>query len=310
MTIEQQRIQQLIKQDSNDSDQIEAYYDNAMSFISRHLELFYAHYSNETGITVSEAMQSVNSWDLKEWQAAIDELDVSHWLPEAQRRAQVLADNAGLNLGSMITSIASLGILWMINKQLRFTDQKMDDFSQDEQLFLRQQKHEHVKISQTVAKPKKIGKKPKRTNPKVKYGKPMISDRLWVQSDKLIDDVRSKLFNHFIHGDSIDDLRPMLIKHINPKLIDPNKSLADRIRQMNNIVETLLRSESQMMMADLDKASYKKNRIKYVNWATEPGVCGICAAIADDGPYLLEDAPMPVMDSHPRCRCRLVPYKE
>lgn len=281
-----------------------------MAFISRHLELFYSHYADEHGLTVSEAMRNVGSWDLNQWQIAIDELNVDHWLPEAQRRAKVIGDNAGLNLGSLITSIAALGVLWMINNQLRFTNEKMDDFEESEKQFLKQQKHAHKKIAKTVAKPKKLGKKLERTTPKVKYGKPMISDRIWLQSDKLIDDVRSRLLNHFIHGDSIDDLRPMLIKHINPQLVNPNKNLADRIRQMNNVVETLLRSESQMMMANLDKESYKRSGVKYVDWATEPGVCGICAAIADDGPYVLEKAPMPVMDSHPRCRCRLVPYEE
>jgi hypothetical protein len=52
----------------------------------------------------------------------------------------------------------------------------------------------------------------------------------------------------------------------------------------------------------------KTGVVKRTNWQTSnaPGVCEDCEAFAEGGPYDLADTPVPVLDSHPRCRCVLV----
>lgn len=323
---EQRRISQLTRQDNQQDKQLDAYYDQAMAYIREHLMAFYDHYSNENQITTAQAVQKVDSWGLQQWKKAVDDLDVSNWLPESKQRAEVLGNYAGFNNANLTSAIAGLAVIAMIDKHVTLVTNHIDNTVQDELDLLdnafpntiKQQKvpktgskspqnHEKTLSTRKIAKKARLSALKYATSNYAKSGLPDVSDRLWLDGDKLVDDVRSKLLNHFLRGGDLDGLNDILIHHENKSQFKPDKSIADRIAQFNSISERLLRTESAMMLDYIDDYSYKQNDIKYVNWVTEPGACKLCLSLEVGSPYPIDEAPRRVIDSHPNCRCGKVP---
>lgn len=52
------------------------------------------------------------------------------------------------------------------------------------------------------------------------------------------------------------------------------------------------------------------NGIEQYDWSTagDDSVCAICAGHRDGGPYAIGQGPLPMTDSHPLCRCSVIPY--
>lgn len=73
--------------------------------------------------------------------------------------------------------------------------------------------------------------------------------------------------------------------------------------------ERLARSEIGMAQARGKEAMYREAGIDRVDYMTarDELVSDICQHLEAAGPYDLEDAPLPVVDSHPLCRCTWAP---
>src|SRR5690606_8606567 len=73
--------------------------------------------------------------------------------------------------------------------------------------------------------------------------------------------------------------------------------------------ERLARSEIAMAQSDGSLALYEQQGITLVDYSTaeDEAVSTICRELAAAGPYTLDKAPVPVRDSHPNCRCAIVP---
>lgn len=134
----------------------------------------------------------------------------------------------------------------------------------------------------------------------------MLSDSIWIDGDRLIDDVRAELFKCYQTGKSLEDLRQKLIRQVKPT---PGTNIADRMAQAESKVDRLIRSESAKMIDEIDTAAYKEAGVEYVNWIIEPGACSKCVSLKESGPYPIDKAPALVIDSHPNCRCAKVPIK-
>lgn len=290
-----------------------------MAYIREHLVAFYDHYAIENQLTTAQVVQKVDSWGLQQWKNAVDDLDVSNWLPESKQRAEVLGNYAGFNNANLMSAIAGLAVIAMIDKHVTLVTGHIDNTVQDELDLMDnafpdsiKQQNKPKTSSKTTQNHKKTGSTSKMTKKArlsalkyatsnyAKSGLPDVSDRLWLDGDKLIDDVRSQLMNHFLRGGDLDGLNDILTQHA-------NKGIADRIAKFNSVSERLLRSESAMMLDYIDRYYYKQNNIKYVNWVTEPGACKLCLSLAAGSPYLLDEAPRLVIDSHPNCRCGKTP---
>lgn len=297
-----------------------------MAYIREHLVAFYDHYSNENQITTTQAVQKIDSWGLQQWKNAVDDLDVSNWLPESKQRAEVLGNYAGFNNANLMSAIAGLAVIAMIDKHVTLVTNHIDNTVQDELDLLdnafpnsiKQQKtpktggkqaqnHKKTVSTSKTAKNARLSALKYATSNYAKSGLPDVSDRLWLDGDKLVDDVRSKLLNHFLRGGDLDGLNDILVHHENENQFRPDKSIADRIAQFNSISERLLRTESAMMLDYIDDYYYRENGIKWVNWVTEPGACELCLSLEAGSPYMLDVAPRRVIDSHPNCRCGKVP---
>lgn len=302
---EQNRILELTRQDNDTSEKLDTYYDQAMLFISNHLTAFYEHYAIENSVSTVQATQTIDSWGLKQWTNAIDELDTDDWLDDTKERAKAVGGYAGLNVGNLMSSVALLAIISLINKSIILANSQVKRQTKDEKKFLN-----NSFKSETPKKVKKTTKLDPLAHAKSEYSKldyPSLSDNLWTKGDQLISDVRSQLFKHFMSGGDLNGLRDNIVHHVNKNQFNPRKSIGDRIYQQMTNTDRLLRSESAMMLDYMDDYSYKKNGIKYVNWVTEGGACSLCMQLAANGPYLIDEAPRRVIDSHPNCRCGKVP---
>ena len=73
--------------------------------------------------------------------------------------------------------------------------------------------------------------------------------------------------------------------------------------------ERLARSEIAMAQSDGSLALYEQQGITLVDYSTaeDEFVSTICRELAAAGPYTIDKCPVPVRDSHPGCRCALVP---
>lgn len=305
---EQNRILELTRQDNDTSEKLDTYYDQAMLFISNHLTAFYEHYAIENSVSTVQATQTIDSWGLKQWTNAIDELDTDDWLDDTKERAKAVGGYAGLNVGNLMSSVALLAIISLINKSIILANSQVKRQTKDEKKFLN-----NSFKSETPKKVKKTTKLDPLAHAKSEYSKldyPSLSDNLWTKGDQLISDVRSQLFKHFMSGGDLNGLRDNIVHHVNKNQFNPRKSIGDRIYQQMTNTDRLLRSESAMMLDYMDDYSYKKNGIKYVNWVTEGGACSLCMQLAANGPYLIDEAPRRVIDSHPNCRCGKVPASD
>ncbi|HZP85856.1 MAG TPA: minor capsid protein, partial [Burkholderiales bacterium] len=82
--------------------------------------------------------------------------------------------------------------------------------------------------------------------------------------------------------------------------------LAQRFDAGNYNWTRLARSEIAAAQGAGKAAQFKALGVQQVDFMTAGGACPICQDLEDGGPYDIDQAPKPVDDSHPQCRCTLV----
>jgi SPP1 gp7 family putative phage head morphogenesis protein len=72
----------------------------------------------------------------------------------------------------------------------------------------------------------------------------------------------------------------------------------------------LVASELAAAHGDAKLQQMLSNGIEGYDWSTagDGEVCAICTGHRDNGPYVVGSGPRPVKDSHPLCRCSVIPY--
>lgn len=291
-------MNQLIQLDNQTDKQSNQYYSELLSYVRDHLLAFYQKYAGESGLTLSQTITRVSKWDLEQWKQALDSLgDTGDWPEEAQDRLKIQIYMASINRQQLIGSILALGVIGLTVKNQRSIEKRVKSDGIDEV--------NHLK--QTLKLPSKQAKKATSVITQTSTRK-QWSENLWVDSDKLAGDVQYLVNQTLKHGLSLDDLSNLLEKHANPSQFKPGQSIADRAEQMSYETKRLIRSESARMKQQVDLATYRMKGVKWVKWLTEPGACSKCQGIAAGGPYAIDDVPEIPDDSHPNCRCSVVPY--
>jgi len=101
----------------------------------------------------------------------------------------------------------------------------------------------------------------------------------------------------------LPELDAMVIAGTNPKVV------ADRLKQLfgnaNSDWERLARSELAMAAERAKLEEWGARELEMVEFTPAPDACPICMALAGD--YPIEETPLPVRDTHPRCRCSTRP---
>ncbi|MDB1104623.1 hypothetical protein [Lentilactobacillus parabuchneri] len=297
---EKQRIQQLVNLDNQTDQKTNQQVDQTLTFIKSHLYEFYQHYADENGITVATAAGQISAWDKQQWEKAVSEVDITDWPQEATKRGTVLSALAGIDKSNLWGAIAGLSIIKLTVQQLNAVNHRLELDTSSE---IKRMKA-NFKID-----PQNLSKLEKATNQSIaESAKTGWSPNLWEQNDEMVADVQ-KLVNHAMkHGMTAQDIDKLLAKHENPSQFKPGQSIADRIQQSQFNMRRIVRSESAIAKYKINMATYKQQGYAMVDWITEPGACDKCQSIADDGPYDIDNAPEVVNDSHPNCRCSVIPY--
>lgn len=83
------------------------------------------------------------------------------------------------------------------------------------------------------------------------------------------------------------------------------------MNQMLSRIHTLTTNEAIRNSNSGKNRAYDEQNVQYVMWLTEEDdrVCDICEPL-DRQTFAYGQAPIPVTDTHPRCRCQLVACDE
>jgi len=105
----------------------------------------------------------------------------------------------------------------------------------------------------------------------------------------------------------VDRIIPEMEAHMtagsNP--LDVARRLEKLFRDQNSDWERLARSEMSMAAERAKLDEWKEWKVKMVEFTPAPDACPICMSLRGD--YSIGKCPLPVQDTHPRCRCSTRP---
>jgi SPP1 gp7 family putative phage head morphogenesis protein len=127
-----------------------------------------------------------------------------------------------------------------------------------------------------------------------------VADQLISRGLELVRDGAVRTY----HDGIVEQLRAGAFDGINPERV--SQQLADAFDLGDYNWTRLARSEIARAQGFGKVEEYKALGVDNVNFVTAGGACPICEELAAAGPYALDDAPQPVDDSHPNCRCTLL----
>ncbi|PBQ23848.1 hypothetical protein CNR29_07390 [Levilactobacillus brevis] len=296
---ERQRIKQLIDLDNQTDVQSSQYYRECLMYIRNHLTQFYARYANDNGLTVSQVSIRASHWELKEWQDAIRQTDMSDWPNEAFVRIKAYNAQIHIDRKHVLAALIGLTIIIMTVKNQRNIERRI---GLDADTELRRMK---TSFNLSKKQAKKIGSIISQARRQSKW-----SANLWIDSDSLANDIETLVNKYLRHDMQLTDIDGMLTEHANPTQFKPGQSVADRVKQMEYNSRRIVRTESARLTDEVNMTTYRMKNVKMVDWIAEPGACAKCAGTASNGPYLLDDAPLIPDDSHPNCRCHKTPASD
>ncbi|WP_409440920.1 minor capsid protein [Lentilactobacillus hilgardii] len=292
-TIKQERkkINKLIKRDNRNNQTIDGFYQQALSIIGNHLQEFYNEYADDNGLTLNQVSQQVNSWDIQSFYQAIDEMLVNASPSDKlSKRLQAIFAQASISRRDMLGA--------MIGAGMSIATAKSESFAVNE---LKQQYIDGYDNSS----PNKLSTVPDKVANQAEY-----SQRIWVHGDVMTTRMKETLNKGLSRGMKKSDINKMT-RNIpqNGDRIDDN--LATPMNQMLSRIHTLTTNEAIRNSNSGKNRAYDEQNVQYVMWLTEEDgrVCDICEPL-DRQTFAYGQAPIPVTDTHPRCRCQLVACDE
>lgn len=290
---EQKWIEQRIKNDNAYLNEMAKRYKELANSIQQQINGFYAKYASDTGLTMSEAVKKINSFDVKSFEETAAKMvakkDFSQY---ANDRLKTYNATMKINRLEFLKAQLGLEITNATNEEeLAFNDYLLKSY-QDE---LKRQSgilgyHKNVDLKQNAA-----------TVVNASFHGATWSSRLWINQDVL----KAKL-------DTL--LSRAMIQGTNPKQIIASlrTNIAKEINNATSVIENLVVTESARVQDVAQMESLKRNGFKFCKWIAEPTACKRCREIAESnnehgiGVYRLDDVPM--IPEHPRCRCSKAAY--
>lgn len=136
------------------------------------------------------------------------------------------------------------------------------------------------------------------------------SQRIWVHGDFMTTRMKETLNKGLSRRMKKSDINKMTrsIPQSGDRIDD---NLATPINQMLSRIHTLTTNEAIRNSNGGKNRAYDEQNVQYVMWLTEEDdrVCDICEPL-DRQTFTYGQAPIPVTDTHPRCRCQLVACDE
>lgn len=254
---------------------------------------FYQHYAQDNELTLSQVATRVSKWDQAQLAQALSELDMTGWPEDAISRVRGFGANAGINKVHVIGAIVGIGVVMAAVKNHRIAQAK---FNTDKQAELKRMKSAFNLASKEVKRVSSMI-----TDPAVVS---QWSAEIWTDTDDLANDVQNLVNKHVRHGVSLEELQDSLANHTNKNHINPNKSIADRLKQSRTETKRIIRTESARLVNQTDLATFRVKGAKLIDVVGEPNACEkYCQPIINNGPYLIDEVPGVPEDTHPNCRC-------
>lgn len=276
------RINDLLRLDNRNQIRSHHYTIQALTFIRAHLGAFIERYGQDNGLTLAQASQAVNNWDVLQWRQAIDNFDMSQWPQSALNRIRAVGAYAAINKGHLITGIALIALIANSVKNHRDIIKRLGLDGKTQVNRLRNGMHlRHY-------------------YPKINLNLHNWEKNFWADNDKLSNDVEQLINKNIRHGYTVRRLDKTLVNRFN-KSKNPNVYIGDRIDQTETDTEKILRTESSRLINSINMNTYKLANVQLVDWVTMPGACKYCLSIEDDNPYSLMSVPS--CPYHPNCRC-------
>lgn len=290
---EQKWIEQRIKNDNAYLNEMVKRYEELANSIQQQINGFYAKYASDTGLTMSEAVKKINSFDVKSFEETAAKMvakkDFSQY---ANDRLKIYNATMKINRLEFLKAQLGLEITNATNKEeLVFNDYLLKSY-QDE---LKRQSgilgyHKNVDLKQSAT-----------TVVNASFHGATWSSRLWINQDVL----KAKL-------DTL--LSRAMIQGTNPKqmIASLRTNIAKEINNATSVIENLVVTESARVQDVAQMESLNRNGFKFCKWIAEPTACKRCREIAESnnehgiGVYRLDDVPM--IPEHPRCRCSKAAY--
>ncbi len=136
------------------------------------------------------------------------------------------------------------------------------------------------------------------------------SQRIWVHGDVMTTRMKETLNKGLSRGMKKSDINKMTrsIPQSGDRIDD---NLATPMNQMLSRIHTLTTNEAILNSNSGKNRAYDEQNVQNVMWLTEEDdrVCDICEPL-DRQTFDYGQAPIPVTDTHPRCRCQLVACDE
>lgn len=288
----QQHINQLVAQDKKNKKQVGSFYDQALTIIKDSLSAFFVRYAGETGLDYQTVSQQANSWDLNQLENAIS-IAMDGMQPTDDLNKRLLAARATASIDKRNT------LLSIVTATTAIATAKTQKYGND--LVVNSYVNEHRRVSDT----------PIRQVPKDIQKNSDFNNRVWVHGDTSANAVHDTL-NKAIKKTIDNKLLSRLIKDNHDKPIVNNiDSSAQTGISFNKLLT--VNSSIQATNSARDTAFSDNKMIDYVTYVTDMDdkVCDICQSYSG-ATYAVDDPNkvVPVDDTHPNCRCLLVPSTE
>ncbi len=258
-----------------------------MTIISNHLNQFYLKYADETGLSLKQTEAKVRQWDMDQFQATIKELlkdrtpddDLTNQIQQAYVESQ-------RNRRGTMVAIISAGVAVATSEAKKYGKLVVHD--------------EYVEGHEA-----RSGNQPVQVPDDVEQARD-YQQRVQVHGEVAQSRMKETLNTGLRRGLSARDMRVMT--HVYPpksKRIKGN--LSSELNKMVTRTQGLLIDVANKSNNQGQQKAYENQSVEYVYWLTENDsrVCDKCDKLI--GIWPVKSAPYPGQDTHPGCRCQLVP---
>lgn len=276
-----------MKQDKQHRRKLGSFYTEAMTIIGNHLNQFYLQYADENGLSLKQTEAKVRQWDMDQFQAAIKEL-LKDRTPDddlTKQIQQAYVESQRNRRGTML-AIISAGVAVATSEAKDYGKSVIHD--------------EYVEGHQS-----RSGRAPVQVPDSTSKAED-YQQRAQVHGEVAVSRMHETLNSGLRRGLSQKDMR--VLTHVYPpksKRIKGN--LSSELNKLVTRSQGLIVDKATRANNNGQAQAFNDAKVEYVYFMTENDsrVCDKCDRLV--GVWPVKSAPQPGKDTHPGCRCQLVP---
>lgn len=293
---------QNLKNDEQFNQQLQQYYDRALTDINKTIDAEYDKFSDPEAARKAVSQMDVQAYQntakdivakAEEMRKAGKTVTYGDFSDEVNARLKVY--NATMRINRLENLKSQIGAE-MLNAHLDVQSAVSDKLTDDYQAEIKRQAgimgettEGKFWTSQQVAK----------TVMKQSHGA-NFSKRIWANQDALKAELDGIVSTGIIRGESPRKMATRM-----------KAQIKDSVTNHKYVTERIARTESARVQYTAQIDSIKKNGYQFVQWFAEPKACVTCRSIArkdngyGEGIYKIDKVPLIPDDTHPNCRCAI-----